>query len=142
MKKYLIVLCLMLFCSVFAYAKENVVASEKLIKALANCSSYAESGVVNTEGLNINSQKRILGMKDGKCIYEEKAIFAENNLTITCAFTKEQISEITGVMNAYNIVQAYSNEKVDTSSFSAVENNPVVKVWGKYLQDASVCAFK
>ena len=140
MKKYLILSILSVFCVSCAFAKD--ISSNKFINALSGCSSYSESGTVNTEGMNVNSQKRILGMREGKCVYEEKVAFAENNLTITCSFTKAQLDEIVSVMNAYNIVQAYSNEKPDTSSYSAVENNPVVKVWGKYLQDASVCAFK
>ena len=32
-----------------------------------------------------------------------------------------------------------SNEDVDTSSLSAVQNNPVIKVWNKFLQDSSTC---
>ena len=140
MKKYLVTLILFAAGCSFVYAED--IFSEKFVESLLSCSPYSSSGQVNTEGLNVNSQKRILGSKDGKCVYEEKVSFAENNLTITCKFTKQQIEELANVIKAYAIVQAYSNEKLDTSSLSAVENNPVVKAWGKYIQDSSVCEIK
>lgn len=141
MRKYLIAAVVIPAILGGSFVLAEAVDSE-FISALKNCSSYSENGVVNTEGMNVSSQKRILGKKDGKCVYEEDVKFAENNLTITCQFTKEQREEIVRVMNAYEIVQKYTNEKVDTSSYSAVEKNPVVKVWGKYLQDETVCSFK
>ena len=140
MKKYLITMVLIMAGCSFVYAEE--IMSAKFVEALAVCSPYSASGQVNTEGLNVNSQKRVLGKKDGKCVYEEKVSFAENNLTITCRFSKEQLDELASVTKAYLLVQSYSKEQVDTSSLSSVENNPVVKVWGKYMQDTSVCEIK
>ena len=42
-------------------------------------------------------------------------------------------------MQSYAVVQQYSKSNVDTSNLSAVQDNPVVKAWSKYLQDSSVC---
>ena len=66
MKKYL--LTLVLFAAGCAIACAEDILSEKFIEALSSCSPYSASGQVNTEGLNVNSQKRIIGSKDGKCV--------------------------------------------------------------------------
>ncbi len=111
----------------------------KFINALKNCSSYSESGTINTEGLNVNSHKQILGWDNDKCVYQEKVNFSGTNSSMVCKFNKSQINELVNVMEAYNTVQMYSPQEIDTSSYEKVKNNPVVKVWGKYLQDSSVC---
>ena len=134
MKKILLVLLIISSCS-FVFAD----SPSKLTSALKNCSAYSEGGTINTERMNVSSQKKILGMKNGKCAYQEKTTFPQGELTISCEFTKAQAEELARVMDAYETLQQYSTEKVDTSSYSAVENNPVVKTWAKYLQDPSVC---
>ena len=111
----------------------------KFINALKNCSSYSEIGNINTEGMNVNSHKQILGWENDRCVYKEKVNFSGTNSSMVCKFNKSQINEIVNVMEAYNTVQMYSSQEIDTSSYEAVKNNPVVKVWGKYLQDSSVC---
>lgn len=138
MKKYLLISFLFLICVPFTYAQDT----SRFVEAFKNCSSYSEIGTVNTEGMNVKSKKSIIGKQNEKCIYEENVEFANNNFTIMCSFSPDQVKEITNVMSAYELVQSYSNEKVDTSSYSAVQNNPVVKVWSKYLQNSSVCSFK
>ena len=135
MKKYLSFLAVLLVTSIVVFADDN-----NFINALKNCSSYTESGNVSTEGINVQSMKQILGWQSDKCVYKESVSFSGVNSTVLCNFSKPQIKEITSVMEAYSLVQQYSNQKVDTSSISAVQDNPVVKVWGKYLQDSSVCS--
>lgn len=135
MKKYISLLVILIIGTVAISAQ----TSSKIVQALANCSEYSESGIVNSEGVNFNSHKQILGMKDDKCVYEEKISFGGYNSTITCSFTQEQRNEIVSVMNAYEIINSYSN---DSSELSDVQGNPVVKVWNKYLQNPSVCVIK
>ena len=89
--------------------------------------------------MNVTSNKKILGWQGDKCVYQEKVNFAGIDSCITCKLSKAQISELVNVMQAYAVVQQYSKSNVDTSSLSAVQDNPVVKVWNKYLQDSSVC---
>ena len=89
--------------------------------------------------MKVTSTKQILGWQGDRCVYKEKVNFSGMDVTTTCKLTKSQITELTSVMNAYSLVQKYSNDNVDTSSLSAVQNNPVVKVWNKYMQDSSTC---
>ena len=112
---------------------------EKFLQALQSCSSFSDSGSVNTEGLDVVTQKNILGMESDRCVYQEKVRFSGINSCVTCRFTDSQINEIVSVMRAYNLVQRYSGESVDTSSLDSVKDNPVVRVWNKYLQDSSIC---
>ena len=128
-----------LVCITLSFVVLTVIANTKFEDALKNCSSYYESGVVETEGLQIQSTKQISGWENNKCKYVESVNFAGVNSTTTCKFTKPQINEIVSVMKAYDLVHKYSNEQVDTSTLSATQNNPVVKVWQKYFQDSSVC---
>ena len=137
MKRYLIIFGLLFVGSSFVLAEED-----GFFNALSNCSAYYDSGNIQTGGLSVQSVKRILGFQDDRCLYEEKISFVDESTTITCKFTKPQLEELTEVMKAYDTVQKYTNEKVDTSSPDAVENNPVVKVWAKYLKDTSVCSIK
>ena len=120
----------------------SIAQGNNFAQSLKNCSSYSESGVVETEGLKVKSTKSILGWQGNRCVYKENIVFGDINSTVTCKLTKNQITELTSVMNAYSIVQQYSNEKVDTSSLSKVQDNPVVKVWNKYLQDPSTCVIE
>ncbi len=138
MNKYFVFGLALLIGTSIVIAEEAI--SSKFVNALKTCSSsYSESGNFTTEGMNVTSQKRILGWEGDRCVYQETVKFSEINSCITCKLTKSQISELASVMQAYELVQKYSKEEVDTSKLSAVENNPVVKVWNKYLQDSSVC---
>ncbi|MBR1373654.1 hypothetical protein IJ750_06055 [bacterium] len=133
MKKYFVVMMLIIASAV-------VIADDsKFAYSLKNCTSFTESGNVQTEGMNVSSTKQIVGWENNKCVYKEIVNFNGMNVTTTCRFTQPQINEIISVMNAYNLVQQYSHDSIDTSSLDAVKNNPVVKVWNKYLQDSSVC---
>ena len=134
MKKYVIFTIALVFTTLIVLADDA-----KFMNALKNCSSYSESGTVNTEGMNVTSNKKILGWEGDKCVYQEKVQFSGVDSCITCKLSRAQIDELVSVMQAYAVVQKYSNEKVDTSSISAVQDNPVVKAWNKYLQDRSVC---
>lgn len=135
MKKYFILTIFIIICTTLIALADDV----RFINALKSCSSYSESGVVNTEGLNVTSNKKILGWEGDKCVYQEKVNFSGIDSCITCRLSKSQIKELTSVMEAYNLVQQYSKEDIDTSSISGVQNNPIVKAWNKYLQDSSVC---
>jgi cell fate (sporulation/competence/biofilm development) regulator YmcA (YheA/YmcA/DUF963 family) len=116
-----------------------VFAQANFATSLKNCSSYSESGTVTTEGMDVTSTKQILGKQGDRCIYKETVNFSGMNVTTTCKFTQAQINEITSVINAYSLLNQYSENNVDTSSLEKVKNNPVVKVWNKYLQDSSTC---
>ena len=99
----------------------------------------AKFAYAQTDGMNVSSSKKILGWQGDKCVYQEKVNFAGIDSCITCKLSKAQVNELVNVMQAYAVVQQYSNSKVDTSKVSAVQDNPVVKAWSKYLQDSSVC---
>ena len=134
MKKYFIFALTIVLTSLIVLADDA-----KFAYALKNCSSYSESGTVQTDGMNVSSSKKILGCQGDKCVYQEKVNFAGIDSCITCKLSKAQVNELVNVMQAYAVVQQYSNSKVDTSKVSAVQDNPVVKAWSKYLQDSSVC---
>ena len=135
MKKYFVFVITLVLTTLIVLADDA-----KFTNALKNCSSYSESGTVNSEGVNVTSSKKILGWEGDKCVYQEKVQFSGIDSCITCKLTRSQINELVSVMQAYALVQQYSNDDVDTSSISAVQNNPVVKAWNKYLQDSSVCS--
>ena len=134
MKKYFIFALTIVLTSLIVLADDA-----KFAYALKNCSSYSESGTVQTDGMNVSSSKKILGWQGDKCVYQEKVNFVGIDSCITCKLSKAQVNELVNVMQAYAVVQQYSNSKVDTSKVSAVQDNPVVKAWSKYLQDSSVC---
>ncbi len=134
MKKYFVFVFALILATLTVLADDA-----RFTNALKNCSSYSESGTVNTEGMNVTSDKKILGWEGDKCVYQEKVRFSGIDSCITCKLSRAQINELVSVMEAYALVQKYSTEDVDTSSVSAVQNNPVVKAWNKYFQDSSVC---
>lgn len=134
MKKYFIFALTIILTTLIVLADDA-----KFAYALKNCSSYSESGSVQTDGINVTSSKKILGWQGDKCVYQEKLNFSGVDSCVTCKLSKTQIDELVNVMQAYSVVQQYSKSKVDTSNLSAVQDNPVVKAWSKYLQDSSVC---
>ena len=134
MKKYFIFALTIILTTLIVLADDA-----KFAYALKNCSSYSESGSVQTDGINVTSSKKILGWQGDKCVYQEKLNFSGVDSCVTCKLSKAQINELVNVMQSYAVVQQYSKSKVDTSNLSAVQDNPVVKAWSKYLQDSSVC---
>lgn len=134
MKKYFIFALTIILTTLIVLADDA-----KFSYALKNCSSYSESGSVQTDGINVTSSKKILGWQGDKCVYQEKLNFSGVDSCVTCKLSKTQINELVNVMQSYAVVQQYSKSKVDTSNLSAVQDNPVVKAWSKYLQDSSVC---
>ena len=134
MKKYFIFALTIILTTLIVLADDA-----KFAYALKNCSSYSESGSVQTDGINVTSTKKILGWQGDKCVYQEKLNFSGVDSCVTCKLSKTQINELVNVMQSYAVVQQYSKSKVDTSNLSAVQDNPVVKAWSKYLQDSSVC---
>ena len=134
MKKYFIFALTVILTTLIVLADDG-----KFAYALKNCSSYSESGSVQTDGINVTSTKKILGWQGDKCVYQEKVNFSGVDSCVTCKLSKAQINELVNVMQSYAVVQQYSKSNVDTSNLSAVQDNPVVKAWSKYLQDSSVC---
>ena len=134
MKKYFIFALTIILTTLIVLADDA-----KFAYALKNCSSYSESGSVQTDSINVTSSKKILGWQGDKCVYQEKLNFSGVDSCVTCKLSKTQIDELVNVMQSYAVVQQYSKSKVDTSNLSAVQDNPVVKAWSKYLQDSSVC---
>lgn len=134
MKKYFIFALTIILTTLIVLADDA-----KFAYALKNCSSYSESGSVQTDGINVTSSKKILGWQGDKCVYQEKLNFSGVDSCVTCKLSKTQIDELVNVMQSYAVVQQYSKSKVDISNLSAVQDNPVVKAWSKYLQDSSVC---
>ena len=129
MKKYFIFALTIILTTLIVLADDA-----KFAYALKNCSSYSESGSVQTDGINVTSS-----WQGDKCVYQEKLNFSGVDSCVTCKLSKTQIDELVNVMQSYAVVQQYSKSKVDTSNLSAVQDNPVVKAWSKYLQDSSVC---
>ena len=135
MKKFLIIPLMIIITSFSAvYSSED-----KYIEALRNCSSYSDFGNVNADGVNVTSHKQILGWHGDKCRYKESVNMGNMNVDILCNFSKPQIAEITSVADAYYTTLKYSNASPDTSSIEAVQSNPIVNVFNKYLQNPNVC---
>lgn len=134
MKKYLLFCLTILITAIIAVADDDAFAT-----ALQTCSNYSNSGLVNTDGMKVKYKNEILGWNGDKCVYKEYVSYSGMDTCTTCRLTKRQINELVKVMRAYSTVQQYTGEDVDTSSISKVQNNPVVRVWNKYLQDSSVC---
>lgn len=112
---------------------------DSFVNSMRTCSHYVKNGNIAAEGMQIDVKEEIVGYENDRCIYRETLNMAGAKSCITCRFTKSQINELVKVMDAYNTLQNYSEEKPDTSSVEAVQDNPVVKVWNKYLNDTSVC---
>ena len=133
MKKFLVILCFIFICH--SVQAEN----DKFIEALRNCYPYHGSAIININGVNTKSNKQMLGWQDNKCTYKETVSFGENKISTVCKFSKPQIEEIVSVADAYYLTLKYTKEDIDLSSTDAVQNNPVVRVLNKYLQDPEVC---
>ena len=136
MKKFYLVLCLLIFC-LSANAQRD-----EFVDSLRNCTPYSESGVINVNGIDAKSYKQMTGWQNDKCVYKETVLFGTNKVTTKCGFTRPQIDEITSVADAYYLTLKYTDEEIDTSSVDAVKNNPLVKVLNKYLQDPNVCTME
>ena len=115
-------------------------SQDDYIDALKNCSSYSDFGNVSTDGITATSHKQILGWHGDKCRYKETVNVGGSNVDILCNFSKSQIREITSVADAYYTTLKYSKSTPDTSSLEAIQNNPIVNVFNKYLQNPDVCS--
>ncbi len=111
----------------------------KFTDMLKNCTPFSDSGTVNMLETTVQSRKNIKGWNGDRCIYQESVSFMNIESNVVCRFTKPQLEEIASVVDAYELVQQYSDEAPDFSSLTAAQNNPVAKVWNKYMQDSSVC---
>ena len=101
--------------------------------------ALADETAVTTGGMDVTSSKKIVGWQGDRCVYREDINMMDINSTITCKFTKSQINELASVIEAYELVQQYSDSTPDLSNLEEAQKNPVSKAWGKYLQDSSVC---
>ena len=136
MKKILASIILVFCITLIAKAGED-----QFINALRNCSKYHDSGIVDIQGISVETTKSISGWNNDKCTYKENIKMNDTNMAIVCKFSGPQIKEISSVADAYFLTLKYSGEKTDTSSLDAVKNNPITNVFNKYLQDPSVCSF-
>ncbi len=118
----------------FVYAKES-----SFTAALKNCSPYSSKDNVNVLNMNVISSKSIAGWENNKCVYREDVNFLNVQSSVVCKLTQAQINELVSVIDAYELLANYSGESPDFSSFDTAQNNPVSKVWNKYLQDANIC---
>lgn len=135
LKKILVLSVFLIPTCIFVFAK-----GDEFTTALKNCSKYSSNDNVNIFNMNVDSYKDISGWDNGKCVYRENVTFMNIQSSIVCRFSQAQISELASVIEAYELLQGYSNEKVDFSSFDTAQNNPVSKAWNKYLQDTNVCS--
>lgn len=136
MKKILLFVASIAITSLCVYADHD----ESFFNALSTCSSYTSNGTVDTQGVSADYKSQIIGWQNDRCLYKETVQFSGIDSCVTCNFTQNQINELVKVMKAYQTVQAYSGEEPDISDLESVKNNPVVKVWNKYLQDPSTCS--
>ena len=89
--------------------------------------------------MNVKSTKRISGWQGDKCVYKESVNFAGINSDIVCKFTKPQVEELASVLEAYELMQKYADDKPDFSNLEEAQKNPVSRAWQKYLSDEAVC---
>lgn len=131
---------ILIFTAMLSILCLGAVSSEAdFSKALKNCTPFSDSGQVQTAGMNVQSTKRIVGWQGDKCVYKESVKFMDISSDISCRLSKAQILELSSVIDAYSLVQKYSDSKPDFSDLESAQNNPVSKAWSKYLQDSSVC---
>lgn len=131
---------ILIFTAMLSILCLGAVSSEAdFSKALKNCTPFSDSGQVQTAGMNVQSTKRIVGWQGDKCVYKESVKFMDITSDISCRLSKAQILELSSVIDAYSLVQKYSDSKPDFSDLESAQNNPVSKAWSKYLQDNSVC---
>ena len=131
---------ILIFTAMLSILCLGAVSSEAdFSKALKNCTPFSDSGQVQTAGMNVQSTKRIVGWQGDKCVYKESVKFMDITSDISCRLSKAQILELSSVIDAYSLVQKYSDSKPDFSDLEYAQNNPVSKAWSKYLQDNSVC---
>lgn len=119
---------------VTVYAQGN-----KFTDALKTCSSFSGSDKINMLQTTVDSSKRISGWVGDRCIYNEKVSFMGIESNVVCKFTQAQIKELASVIEAYELLAGYSGESPDFSSLDTAQNNPVAKVWSKYMQDPQIC---
>ena len=137
MKKYILIICLLLISANIVKADD-----EAFYRALQGCTQYSSEGQSKTEGSSVMFHSQILGWQNDKCVYKEKVSFSGINSCTTCRLSQKQIDELVNVMRSYSTVRKYSGEEPDISKIENVQNNPVVKVWNKYLTDSSVCTIE
>ena len=131
---------ILIFTAMLSILCLGAVSSEAdFSKALKHCTPFSDSGQVQTAGMNVQSTKRIVGWQGDKCVYKESVKFMDISSDISCRLSKAQILELSSVIDAYSLVQKYSDSKPDFSDLESAQNNPVSKAWSKYLQDNSVC---
>ena len=97
--------------TLFAFAGET-----PFTKAFRGCTPFTDSGKVTTGGMDVTSSKKIVGWQGDRCVYREDINMMNINSTITCKFTKSQINELASVIEAYELVQQYSDSTPDLSN--------------------------
>ena len=135
MKKICILILSIFLLSLCVYAEHD----ERFFNALTTCSQYTSNGTIDTQGVTVDYSSQILGKTNNKCVYKKHITFSGIDSCVTCEFTQKQINELTRVMRAYKVLQDYTEEDIDLSNPENVKDNPVIKVWNKYIQDPSTC---
>ena len=129
-------ICLV-FC--FTTAIMCVLAGEgNFTEALKTCTPFYGTGTVNIMNTAVQSNKKISGWDGDKCVYRESVNFMNIESDIVGRFTQSQINEIASVVDMYE--QQNAGSMPDFSSLDTAQDNPVTKVWNKYMQDPSVCS--
>ena len=134
MKKRLSTLLIITGILISVYAEGT-----KFTDAFRNCTPFRDTGSVNMLDTTVQSRKNIKGWDGDRCVYNENVSFMGIESNVVCKFTKPQLEEIASVVDAYELVQQYSGTTPDFSSIDSAQNNPVSKVWSKYMQDSSIC---
>ena len=137
MKKTMVFIMTILVSALVSFAND-----EKFFNSLQNCSLYSNSGSSVVDGNKVNYTNKISGWQNDKCVYTETVDYSGLKTCVTCKFSKSHLDELTRVMKAYSTLQDFSGETPDTSSLDSVKDNPIVKVWNKYLQDSSICSME
>ena len=115
MKKYFIFALTIILTTLIVLADDA-----KFAYALKNCSSYSESGSVQTDGINVTSSKKILGWQGDKCVYQEKVkkkTFFETSLNPK--FKNDKLNKIFKdfINNSVNKFSLTKNEKFKKNIF-------------------------
>ena len=98
------------------------------IKEMQNCITELRKIVRknNNKFIALNTNKYVQKFNR---LAEKEWGFKSFGLSITNSF----------VIDAYNLMQKYSDSKPDFSDLESAQKNPVSKAWNKYLQDSSIC---
>ena len=135
MKKIIFVLGIFLLASSFVCANHD----DRFFTALRTCTPYESMGALDVQGVNADYTSRVIGWSNNKCVYKKTVRVPGMDACIECRFSRENLKKLTSVVNANRNNAGYSFENIDITNISSLENNPVVNLWLRYLQDPTIC---